>query len=56
MPYAMEGLSEAFDTVYPNILIGKLRKSELDDGTKRWSGKRLNNRVQSIVISGVESS
>ena len=48
--------SQAFDTVSHNILTGKLRKCGLDAWTVRWTENWLNGRVQSVVISGAESS
>jgi len=35
------GFSKAFDTVSHNILLGKLRKCELDEWTVRWTEKWL---------------
>ncbi|GAB0183644.1 mitochondrial enolase superfamily member 1 [Grus japonensis] len=48
--------SKAFDTVFHNILIGKLRKCGLDEWTGRWIESRLNGRAQRVVISDAESS
>ncbi|GAB0183775.1 mitochondrial enolase superfamily member 1 [Grus japonensis] len=48
--------SKAFDTVSHNILIGKLRKSGLDERTVRWTENWLNGRAQRVVISSAESS
>ncbi|NWX40362.1 PO23 protein, partial [Steatornis caripensis] len=47
--------SKAFDTVSHNILIGKLRKSGLDERTVRWVKNWLNGRAQRVVIGGAES-
>jgi len=46
----------AFDTVSHNILLGKLRKSGLDEWSVRWIEYWLNGRAQRVVISGAESS
>jgi len=48
--------SKAFDTVSHNILLGKLRKCELDEWSVRWIENWLNGRTQRVVISGAESS
>jgi len=48
--------SKAFDTVSHNILLGKLRKCGLDEGSVRWIENWLNGRAQRVVISGAESS
>ncbi|GAB0210329.1 mitochondrial enolase superfamily member 1 [Grus japonensis] len=48
--------SKAFDIVSHNILIGKLRKCELDEWTVRWVENWLNGRAQRVVISSAESS
>ncbi|GAB0204380.1 mitochondrial enolase superfamily member 1 [Grus japonensis] len=48
--------SRAFDTVFHNILIGKLRKYGLDEWTVRWVENLLNGRAQKVVISSAESS
>uniref|UniRef100_A0A8B9PSC8 MHC class I antigen n=1 Tax=Apteryx owenii TaxID=8824 RepID=A0A8B9PSC8_APTOW len=48
--------SKAFDTVSHNILLGKLRKSGLDEWTVRWLETWLNGRVPRVVLSGAESS
>jgi len=48
--------NEAFDTVSRNILIGKLRKCGLDEGTVRWIENWLNGRAQRVVISSADSS
>ncbi|GAB0192436.1 mitochondrial enolase superfamily member 1 [Grus japonensis] len=48
--------SKAFDTVFHNILIGKLRKCGLDEWTVRWIENWLNGRAQRVVISDTESS
>ncbi|GAB0179180.1 mitochondrial enolase superfamily member 1 [Grus japonensis] len=48
--------SKAFDTVSHNILVSKLRKCRLDEGSVRWVGNWLNGRAQRVVISGAESS
>jgi len=48
--------SKAFDTVSPNILLGKLRKCGLDEWSVRWIENWLNGRAQRVVISGFESS
>ncbi|GAB0179139.1 mitochondrial enolase superfamily member 1 [Grus japonensis] len=47
--------SKAFDTVSHNILIGKLRKCGLDEGSVRWVGNWLNGRAQRVVISAAVS-
>ena len=43
--------SKAFDTVCHNILIGKLRKSGLDEWTVRWIGNWLKGRAHRVVIN-----
>ncbi|PKU31932.1 rna-directed dna polymerase from mobile element jockey- hypothetical protein [Limosa lapponica baueri] len=48
--------SKAFVSISHNILIGKLRKYELDEWTVRWTENWLNGRSQRVVISGAESS
>jgi len=48
--------SKAFHTVSHNILLGKLRKCELDERSVRWLENWLNGRAQRVVISGDESS
>ncbi|GAB0175667.1 mitochondrial enolase superfamily member 1 [Grus japonensis] len=48
--------SKRFDTVSHNILISKLRKCGLDEGSVRWVENWLNGRAQRVVISGTESS
>jgi len=48
--------SKAFDTVFHNILPGKLRKCGLDEWSVRWIENWLNGRTQRVVISGAESS
>ncbi|PKU44218.1 rna-directed dna polymerase from mobile element jockey-like [Limosa lapponica baueri] len=48
--------SKAFDTVFCNILIGKLRKCGLDERTVRWIENWLKDRAQRVVISNAESS
>ncbi|GAB0180757.1 mitochondrial enolase superfamily member 1 [Grus japonensis] len=48
--------SKAFDTVSHNILVSKLRKCGLDEGSVRWVENWLNGRAQRVVISGTESS
>ncbi|GAB0176085.1 mitochondrial enolase superfamily member 1 [Grus japonensis] len=48
--------SKVFDTVFRNILIGKLRKCGLDEWTVRWMENWLNGRAQRVVISGTEPS
>jgi len=48
--------SKDFDTVFHNILIGKLRKCGLDKWSVRWIENWLNGRAQRVVISGAESS
>ncbi|GAB0196695.1 mitochondrial enolase superfamily member 1 [Grus japonensis] len=48
--------SKAFDTVFCNILISKLRKCGLDEWTVRWVENWLNGRAQRVLISGAESS
>jgi len=47
--------SRAFDTVSHNILLGKLRKSGLDEWSVRWIENWLNGGTQRVV-SGAESS
>ena len=49
-------LSQAFDTVSHNVLIGKLRKRGLDEQTGRRIENRLNGRAQRAVISGAVSA
>ena len=44
--------SKAFDTVSHNILLGKLRKCELDEWSVRWIENWLNGRTQRVVTSG----
>ncbi|PKU36610.1 reverse hypothetical protein [Limosa lapponica baueri] len=48
--------SKAFDTVSHNILIGKLRKCGLDEGTVRWIENWLCDRTQRVMINGAGSS
>ncbi|GAB0179173.1 mitochondrial enolase superfamily member 1 [Grus japonensis] len=48
--------SKAFDTVSHNILVSKLRKCGLDEGSVRWVENWLNGRAQRVVISSAESS
>jgi len=48
--------SKAFDTVFSDILIRKLRKCGLDEWMARWTENWLNGRTQRVVISGAESS
>ena len=48
--------SKAFNTVSDNILIGKHRKSGLDEWSVRWTKNWLNGRAQRVVISGSQSS
>jgi len=47
--------SKAFDTVFRNILLGKLRKCGLDEWSVRWIENWLNGRTQRVFISGTES-
>ena len=49
-------LSNAFDTVSHNILLGKLRKYGLDEWSVKWIEDWLNGRTQMVVISRAESS
>jgi len=48
--------SKAFDTVSHNILLGKLRKYELDEWSAKWIENWLNGRTQRVVVSSAESS
>ncbi|PKU38324.1 rna-directed dna polymerase from mobile element jockey-like [Limosa lapponica baueri] len=48
--------SKAFDTVSHNILIGKLRKCGLDEGTVRWIENWLCDRTQRVMVNGTGSS
>jgi len=48
--------SKAFNTVSHNILIGKLRKCGLDEGTASGIENWPNGRAQRVVISGSEPS
>lgn len=48
--------SKAFDAVFHNIPIGKLRKSGTDERTVRWTENSLTDRAQSVVICDAESS
>jgi len=48
--------SKAFDAVFHNILLGKLRNCGLDEWTVRWIENWLNGRTQRVVISSTESS
>ena len=48
--------SKAFSTVSHNILIGKLRKNEVEEWSVRWVVSWLAGRVQRVVLSGTESS
>ncbi|GAB0185716.1 mitochondrial enolase superfamily member 1 [Grus japonensis] len=48
--------SKAFDTVSHNILVSKLRKCGLDEGSVRWVENWLNGRAHRVVISGTGSS
>ncbi|XP_054049716.1 uncharacterized protein C21orf62 homolog isoform X1 [Rissa tridactyla] len=48
--------SKAFDTVSHNILLRKLRKRGLDEGTARWIESWLCDRTQRVVINGAGSS
>ncbi|GAB0176502.1 mitochondrial enolase superfamily member 1 [Grus japonensis] len=43
--------SKAFDIVFHNILVSKLRKCGLDEWTVRWVENWLNGRVRRVVIS-----
>jgi len=49
-------LSKAFDTVFHNIFLGKLRKCGLDEWTVKWIENWLNGRAQRVVISSAEST
>jgi len=44
-------VSNAFDTVSHNILIGKLRKCRLDEWSVRWIENWVNGRAQWVVQS-----
>ncbi|PKU42191.1 rna-directed dna polymerase from mobile element jockey-like [Limosa lapponica baueri] len=48
--------SKAFDTVFHNILIRKLRKCGLDEGSVRWIESWLCDRTQRVVVNGTGSS
>jgi len=48
--------SKAFDTVFHNILLGKLSKRGLDEWSVRWIETWLNGRAVRVVISSAESS
>ena len=48
--------SKAFHTVSHNILLGKLRKCELDERSVRWIENWLNGRTQRVVISGTRGT
>jgi len=48
--------SKAFDTVFHNILLGKLRKCGLEKWTVKWIENWLNGRAQRVVICCAESS
>ncbi|KAJ7410615.1 RNA-directed DNA polymerase from mobile element jockey-like protein [Pitangus sulphuratus] len=48
--------NKAFNTVSQNILIGTLRKCELDEWTVGWIENWLNGRSQRVMISGTGSS
>jgi len=48
-------ISKAFESVSRNILIGRLRKSGLDEWSVRWIENWLNGRAQTVVISSSES-
>ncbi|GAB0184178.1 mitochondrial enolase superfamily member 1 [Grus japonensis] len=48
--------SKAFDTVSHNILVSKLRKCGLDEGSVRWVENWQNGRAQRVAITGAESS
>ncbi|KAJ7412712.1 RNA-directed DNA polymerase from mobile element jockey-like protein [Pitangus sulphuratus] len=47
--------SKAFDTVFHNILTGKLRKCGLDEWRVRWTENWLNGRFQRVAMSGTGS-
>ncbi|GAB0192591.1 mitochondrial enolase superfamily member 1 [Grus japonensis] len=47
---------KAFDTVFHNVLISKLRKCGLDEWAVRWAENWLNDRAQWVAVSGTESS
>jgi len=48
--------SKAFDTVFHNILTGKLRKCGLHEWSVKWIENWLNDRTQRVVSSSAESS
>jgi len=48
--------SKALDTVFHNILLGKLSKCGLDEWSVRWTENWLNGRTQRVVVSGAKSS
>jgi len=48
--------SKAFDTIFHNILLGKLRKCGLDEWSVRWIENWLNGRAQRVFTSGAKSS
>ena len=48
--------SEAFATVFHDILITKLRKYGIDEWTLRWVENWLTGQAQRAVISGADSS
>jgi len=43
-------------TISHNMLIGKLRKCEIDEWSARWIESWLNGRAQRVVISNTDSS
>ena len=51
----MRDFIKAFNIVPHNILLGKLRKCELEEWTARWINNWLNDRAESVVISDTES-
>jgi len=48
--------SKAFDTAPHSILLEKLVAYGLDGCTLRWNKKRLNGRVQRVLVNGVKNS
>jgi len=47
--------SKTFNTASHNILIGKLRKHEIDEWTVKWTENCLTGEAQKVVISSIST-